>query len=148
MNPVSCQCQSLFACWGSKLRVFVVGQTTPTMHAMCQGDVPSKGEKPPLSINSRSQSCLSVRRTAGRVSASAASWAWRGKSLARRSLVGFVSLWMTQWQWQWQVKEVHTSVRRREESWPWLWLMWGEEMSCRNSEREDSKMKIFGEESE
>ena len=49
--------------------------------------VPSRGEKPPLRSNSKSQSCLSVRAIAGSFSASAASSACRGWSRARRSLL-------------------------------------------------------------
>jgi hypothetical protein len=62
----------------------VVGQNCPTIE---KRNVPSRGEKPPLRINSRSQSCLSVRTIAGSFSASAASFEWRRKSLARRSLL-------------------------------------------------------------
>jgi hypothetical protein len=47
---------------------------------------PSRGEKPPLRINSRSQSWRSLRRRDGRVSASAESSACRGWSRASRSL--------------------------------------------------------------
>lgn len=49
------------------------------------GFAPSRGEKPPLRISSRSQSCLSVRTMDGRVSASATSSAWRYASRTRRS---------------------------------------------------------------
>jgi hypothetical protein len=49
--------------------------------------LPSRGEKPPLRSNSKSQSCRSDRTMAGSFSASAASSACRGASLARRSLL-------------------------------------------------------------
>jgi hypothetical protein len=50
-------------------------------------NTPSRGEKPPLRINSKSQSCLSVKTIAGSFSASAASWSCLCASRARRSLV-------------------------------------------------------------
>jgi hypothetical protein len=57
-----------------------------TLDEQKQGHEPSRGEKPPFSSNSRSQSWRSVKTTAGRVSASASSSAWRGRSRASRSL--------------------------------------------------------------
>jgi hypothetical protein len=56
----------------------------PTKQA--RKDVPSKGEKPPLRISSKSQSCLSVSTIAGKVSASASSSFRRGASREIRSL--------------------------------------------------------------
>jgi hypothetical protein len=46
---------------------------------------PSRGEKPPVRINSRSHSCLSLKTSAGRPSASSVSFSCRGRSRAMRS---------------------------------------------------------------
>jgi hypothetical protein len=51
-----------------------------------KGSSPSRGEKPPLRINSRSHSWRSVRTIAGRLSASTDSSFLRGASRAMRSL--------------------------------------------------------------
>lgn len=48
--------------------------------------IPSRGEKPPFMMSSRSHSCRSVRTMAGSFSASAASSSRRGASRATRSL--------------------------------------------------------------
>lgn len=48
--------------------------------------VPSRGEKPPLRISSRSQRWRSVNKREGSLSASANSSDWRGASRAKRSL--------------------------------------------------------------
>ena len=62
-------------------------------------NIPSRGEKPPLRINSKSHNCLSESIMAGNVSASAVSCACLGKSRARRSL-GNLLAWQLCTEWR------------------------------------------------